>query len=92
VSKTIWPPTAATGDEWLPTPLATQALCYSAKTLKRYRDIDGGFLVAGRHWAFGPTGASAISWNITQCRMEFHRRGLMRLEAEAALKELQEVR
>jgi hypothetical protein len=71
-----------TPDEWLPTPLATKALCFSAKTLKRYRDIDGGFLVAGRHWAFGPTGASAISWNITQCRMEFHRRGLMRLEAE----------
>jgi hypothetical protein len=79
-------------DEWLPTPLATKALGYSAKTLKRYRDIDGGFLVAGRHWAFGPTAAAAISWNITQCRMEFHRRGLMRLEAEATLKQLQEAK
>ncbi len=85
-------PSTATVEEWLPTPLATKALCYSAKTLKRYRDIDGGFLVAGRHWAFGPTGASAISWNITECRAEFHRRGLMRIEAEAALKELQEVK
>ena len=76
-------------DEWLPTPLAIHALCYSAKTLKRYRDIDGGFLVAGRHWSYGPTGASAISWNVTACRAEFHRRGLMRLEAEAVLKTLQ---
>jgi len=78
-------------EEWLPTPLAIHALGYSAKTLKRYRDIDGGFLVAGRHWSYGPTNASAISWNITACRAEFHRRGLMRLKAEAALKDLQEV-
>lgn len=78
-------------EKWLPTPLASDALGYSAKTLKRYRDIDGGFLVAGRHWAFGPTGSSAISWNITECRAEFHRRGLMRLKAEETLKKLQEV-
>lgn len=78
-----------TAEKWLPTPLATGALGYSAKTLKRYRDIDGGFLVAGRHWAFGPTSASAISWNIPECRAEFHHRGLMRLKAEETLKKLQ---
>jgi hypothetical protein len=70
-------------DEWLPTPLATKALGYSAKTLKRYRDINKGFLKAGEHWNFGPSGAAAICWNITQCRKEFHHRGLMRFESAA---------
>ena len=61
--------------EWLPTPMATKALGYSARTLKRYRDRNGGFLIAGQDWCFGPTGASSIRWNITTCRQKFHERG-----------------
>ena len=74
--------------EWLPTPAATTALGYSARTLKRYRDRNGGFLIAGEDWCFGPTGASSISWNITTCRQKFHERGRLMLAIDAERKQL----
>ena len=77
--------------EWLPTPAAITALGYSARTLKRYRDRNGGFLIAGQDWCFGPTGASSISWNKTTCRKKFHERGLMMLAIDAQRKQLAEV-
>ena len=78
-------------EEWLPTPLATKALSYSARTLKRYRDRNGGFLVAGQDWCYGPTGASSISWNITTCRQKFHERGQLMIAIDAERKQLAEV-
>ncbi len=78
-------------EEWLPTPAAIKALCYSARTLKRYRDRNGGFLIAGEDWCFGPTGASSISWNITTCRQKFHERGRLMLAIDAERKQLAEV-
>ncbi len=78
-------------EEWLPTRLATRALGYSARTLKRYRDRNGGFLIAGQDWSFGPTGASSISWNITTCRRKFHERGRLMLAIDSVRKELAEV-
>ena len=76
---------------WEPTPLAAKSLCYSARTLKRYRDRNGGFLIAGQDWCFGPTGASAISWNITTCRQKFHERGRLMLAIDDERKQLAEV-
>ena len=78
-------------EEWLPTPLAIRALGYSARTLKRYRDRNGGFLIAGQDWCFGPTGASSISWNITSCRRKFHERGKSMIGIDSVRKELAEV-
>ena len=78
-------------EEWLPTPLAIRALGYSARTLKRYRDRNGGFLIAGQDWCFGPTGASSISWNITTCRQKFHERGKLMIGIDSVRKELAEV-
>lgn len=78
-------------EEWLPTPAAIKALCYSARTLKRHRDRNGGFLIAGEDWCFGPTGASSISWNITTCRQKFHERGRLMLAKDAERKHLAEV-
>ena len=78
-------------EEWLPTPLAIRALGYSARTLKRYRDRNGGFLIAGQDWCFGPTGASSISWNITSCRQKFHERGLLMIAIDSERKQLVEV-
>ena len=75
-------------EEWLPTPLAIRALGYSARTLKRYRDRNGGFLIAGQDWCFGPTGASSISWNITSCRRKFHERGKSMIGIDSVRKEL----
>jgi len=77
--------------EWLPTPLAATALGFSARTIKRYRDRNGGFLVGGQDWCFGPTGASPISWNITTCRQKFHERGLLRIALDAKRKNQAEV-
>ena len=79
-------------EEWLPTPLAIRALGYSARTLKRYRDRNGGFLIAGQDWCFGPTGASSISWNITSCRRKFHERGKSMIGIDSVRKELAGVR
>ena len=76
---------------WEPTPLAENSLGYSARTLKRYRDRNGGFLIAGQDWCFGPTGASAISWNITTCRQKFHERGQLMLAIDSERKQLVEV-
>ena len=76
---------------WEPTPLAEKSLGYSARTLKRYRDRNGGFLIAGQDWCFGPTGASAISWNITTCRQKFHERGLLMIAIDSERKQLVEV-
>ena len=78
-------------EECLPTPLAIRALGYTARTLKRYRDRNGGFLIAGQDWCFGPTGASSISWNITTCRQKFHERGRLMLAIDAERKQLAEV-
>ena len=78
-------------EEWLPTPLAIRALGYSARTLKRYRDRNGGFLIAGQDWCFGPTGASSISCNITTCRQKFHERGRLMIAIDAERKQLAEV-
>ena len=78
-------------EEWLPTPLAIRALGYSARTLKRYRDHNGGFLIGGQDWCFGPTGASSISWNITTCRQKFHERGLLMIAIDSERKQLMEV-
>ena len=60
---------------------------YSARTLKRYRDRNGGFLIAGQDWCFGPTRASAISWNIITCRQKFHERGRLMLSIDAERKQ-----
>ena len=78
--------------EWLPTPAVITALGYSARTLKRYRDRNGGFLIAGQDWCFGPTGASSISWNITTCRQKFHERGQLMLAIDVERKQLAEVK
>ena len=78
--------------EWLPTPAATTALGYSARTLKRYRDRNGGFLIAGQDWCCGQTGASSLSWNITTCRQKFHERGKLMIGIDSVRRELAEVR
>ncbi len=79
-------------EEWLPTPLVIRALGYSVRTLKRYRDRNSGFLIAGQDWCFGPTGASSISWNITCYRQKFQERGKLMIGIDSVRRELAEVR
>ncbi len=62
--------------QWLPTTAAAFALGFSPATLKRARDISGGFLEGGRHYNFGPSRNSSIIWNVEAVRAAFHRRGI----------------
>ena len=68
--------------EWLPTSRAALALGRSADTLKRKRDIQGGFLEQGYHYCFGDSPNSPITWHIERCIRAFNKKGI------AARKEL----
>ncbi len=61
---------------WLPTRPAAIALGCSPEHLKRQRDVHGGFLEAGVHYALGSSATASITWEIEGCRAAFHRRGL----------------
>ena len=83
---------------WLDTTKACAVLGISPFTLKRRRDIDGGFLEEGKHYRFKtPSSNSAILWDVETVRDLFHERGLKarkhaRTEARAnrVIRELQE--
>jgi hypothetical protein len=61
---------------WLPTSRAALALGCSPEHLKRQRDVYGGFLEAGHHYALGSSATAAISWDVAAVRAAFHRRGM----------------
>ena len=47
---------------------ASRYLGVSTKTLRRYRDLEGGFLVQDKHWFSGAFDNSPIRWDIEKCR------------------------
>ena len=51
----------------LRTELAARILGVSTKTLRRYRDLEGGFLVQDKHWFSGAFDNSPIRWDIEKC-------------------------
>ena len=63
-------------DLWLPTKAAADALGISTDTLKRKREICGGFLEAGRHWCAGSTRNSPLTFCVERCREAFRQRGM----------------
>ena len=63
-------------DLWLPTKAAADALGISTDTLKRKREICGGFLEAGRDWCSGSTRNSSLTFCVERCREAFHQRGM----------------
>ena len=46
---------------------ASRLLGVSTKTLRRYRDLEGGFLVQDKHWFSGAFDNSPIRWDIEKC-------------------------
>ena len=79
----IHPPTATfphngnmNSETWLPTKAAADALGISTDTLKRKRDICGGFLKPGLHWCVGSTKNSPMTWCVERCREAFHQQGV----------------
>lgn len=63
-------------NKWLATRPASDALGCSPEHLKRQRDIYGGFLEAGVHYALGSSVTAPITWDVELVRAAFHRRGL----------------
>ena len=61
---------------WLPPKAAADALGISTDTLKRKREICGGFLEAGLHWCAGSTRNSPLTFCVERCREAFHQRGM----------------
>ena len=62
---------------WISTAAAAKLLGRSPQSLKRYRDINGGFLEAGVHYSFGGFANSPITWNVDEVRKALNYRGMM---------------
>lgn len=75
--------------QWLPTPEAADYLGVSKDTLRRRRDIAGGYLVNGKHWRYaGDSVNSKIAWAVDLIAAEFNKRGMRAAQASAAMREL----
>ena len=61
---------------WMRTGDAADQLGVSSDTLKRRREVNGGFLENKVHYNLGPSKNSAITWNVALVRDAFNERGL----------------
>ena len=61
---------------WMRTRDASEQLGVSSDTLKRRREVSGGFLENGEHYCLGPSKNSTITWHVDRCRDAFNQRGL----------------
>ncbi|KZR86521.1 hypothetical protein SynBIOSE41_01083 [Synechococcus sp. BIOS-E4-1] len=82
-----------TDSSWLETTQAARSLGIAPCTLKRKRDINGGFLEGGKHYRFKTdTANSPVLWDVETIRSMLHERGMKaRQEARAdqVIRELQ---
>ena len=71
---------------------ASRSLGVSTKTLRRYRDLEGGFLVQDKHWFSGAFDNSPIRWDIEKCReaLAKRRRGFSKYQDFAIAKKIME--
>ena len=62
---------------WLPTPQAAQHLNVHENTLKRKREIQGGFLIVGKDYRHATDSLrSRILWNVTRIEEQFKKRSI----------------
>ena len=61
---------------WMRTGDAADQLGVSSDTLKRRREVSGGFLENGTHYTLGPSKNSTITWHVDRIRDAFNQRGL----------------
>jgi len=61
---------------WKRTRDASEQLGVSTDTLKRRREVNGGFLENGTHYNLGPSKNSTITWHVDRIRDAFNQRGL----------------
>tara|TARA_B100000886_G_scaffold180004_1_gene123469 strand:- start:851 stop:1120 length:270 start_codon:yes stop_codon:yes gene_type:complete len=71
---------------------ASRSLGVSTKTLRRYRNLEGGFLVQDKHWFSGAFDNSPIRWDIEKCReaLAKRRRGFSKYQDFAIAKKIME--
>ena len=53
---------------------AAGVLGVSTKTLRRYRDLEGGFLIQDKDWFNGAFDNSPIRWDINMCKEALSKR------------------
>ena len=53
---------------------AGRYLGVSVQSLRRYRDVEGGFLVENEDWFSGAFENSPIRWNVEKCQEAFSKR------------------
>ena len=53
---------------------AAGILGVSTKTLRRYRDLEGGFLIQDKDWFYGAFDNSPIRWDINRCKKALSKR------------------
>ena len=53
---------------------AGRYLGVSVQSLRRYRDVEGGFLVENEDWFSGAFENSPIRWNVQSCKEAFSKR------------------
>ena len=61
---------------WMRTGDAAYQLGVSSDTLKRRREVSGGFLENGQHYCLGPSKNSPIIWHVDRVGHAFNQRGL----------------
>ena len=61
---------------WMRTGDAAYQLGVSSDTLKRRREVSGGFLENGQHYCLGSSRNSTITWHVDRIRDAFNQRGL----------------
>ena len=70
---------------WLDTTQTSRELGIHPSTLKRKRDISGGFLETGKHYRFKTDAAnSSVLWDVDAIRQLMHERGKQARNERAA--------
>ena len=71
---------------------AAPILGVSVQTLRAYRDLQGGFLIEGKHWFSGAFNNSPIRWDIDKCKeaLAKRRKGFSKYQDFAIAKKIME--
>ena len=71
---------------------AAPILGVSVQTLCAYRDLQGGFLIEGKHWFSGAFDNSPIRWDIDKCKeaLAKRRKGFSKYQDFAIAKKIME--
>ena len=69
---------------------AAPILGVSVQTLRAYRDLQGGFLIEGKHWFSGAFNNSPIRWDIDKCKeaLAKRRKGFSKYQEFALAKQI----